>query len=471
MCNLRRASVAGLKLVDRARKQRNWNRDAAIWYTNASVSEPTLKRFWQRSNIRRENFDNICQVIELDPETICEPEVDIDNNLSMEMELAVLDRDWVGRETLIADLSTRLQNSCRIVLLLGLTGIGKTALAESLVVKLRGNWSELRENCENPDRPRDFATIVTGWLTSWGDRVSPDAQNNPEQLLTQVINKLCNAKYLLLIDSLEYLLVGTDDTWGDFADEWWGRFFQSLLSAPTCNSKIILTSQDFPVQLATECSRYQNFWHREVLTGLIASEQIDLFTKLGFGEDLTTEDSRLMLIGSIYDGHPLALRVIAGEIRASWQSSVRAYWRENGRYIEEVQTALKAAREEGKVEGSEDRWQLASYTVQLRRFVQTRINITFDRLKAQLPIAYELICIASIYRCEVPEFFWMDNLELEGYDLEQQQLAMTALRDRFLVEDAGFNQADERMVSQHNLIRSIAIARRLILAIEKDTHE
>jgi DNA-binding Xre family transcriptional regulator len=465
-----RASIAGLEKVDRARKLKQWNKYDLDWCDKAIVSEPTLKKFWQRSgNLLRENFDSICQAVEVNPDEILQSE--LDNNSFTEMEIAVLDRDWVGRETLITDLSTRFQNSCRIVLLLGITGIGKTALAESLVVKLRGNWSELRENCENPDRPRDFATIVTGWLTSWGEQISVDIQNNPEHLLNRVVDKLCTGRYLLLIDSLEYLLITADDTWGDFADEWWGRFFQSLLSAPTCNSRIIITSQDFPVKLATECSRYQNFWHREVLTGLIPSEQTDLFTKLGFGEDLATEDSRLMLIGSIYDGHPLALRVIAGEIRASWQSNVQAYWRENGRYIEEVQTALKAAREEGKVEGSEDRWQLASYTVQLRRFVQTRINITFDRLKAQLPIAYELICIASIYRCEVPEFFWMDNLELEGYDLEQQQLAMTALRDRFLVEDAGFNEADERMVSQHNLIRSIAIARRLILAIEKDTHE
>jgi hypothetical protein len=335
---------------------------------------------------------------------------------------------------------------------------------------LRGNWSELRENCENPDQPRDFATIFTGWLTSWGEQVSIDIQNNPEQLLNQVVNKLCTGKYLLLIDSLEYLLVAAaDDTWGDFADRWWGRLFQNLLSAPSCNSRVILTSQDFPIQLATDCARYPNLWHREILTGLLESEQKSLFIKLGFTEDLETEDSRLMLIGNIYDGHPLALRVIAGEIRTDWHSNVRAYWRENRQYIEEVQTALKAARAEGKVEGTEDRWKLSSYTVQLRRLVKNRIDITFDRLKAQLPVAYELICIGSIYRCEVPEFFWVDNLELEGYDREQQELAITALRDRFLIEDAGFDQADERMVSQHNLIRSVSIEHRLVLAASKDS--
>jgi DNA-binding Xre family transcriptional regulator len=467
--DFRRASGTGLELVDRARKLKKWNKDDLDWCETAFVSQGTLKKFWQRSsNIQRENFDNICRAVEVNPDDICESE--LDNNSFAEMELAVLDRDWVGRETLLTDLSTRLQNSCRIVLLLGITGIGKTALAESLVVKLRGNWSELRENCENPDRPRDFATIVSDWLTSWGEQVSADIQNNPEKLLNQVVNKLCTGKYLLLIDSLEYLLVAAaDDTWGDFADRWWGRFFQNLLSAPSCHSRVILTSQDFPSQLAADCARYPNLWHREILTGLLESEQKDLFNKLGFTEDLATEDSRLMLIGNIYDGHPLALRVIAGEIRTDWHSNVRAYWRENSRYIEEVQTALKAARAEGKVEGTEDRWKLASYTVQLRRLVKNRIDITFDRLKAQLPVAYELICIGSIYRCEVPELFWLDNLELEGYDREQQKLAITALRDHFLIEDAGFDQADERMISQHNLIRSVSIEHRLVLAVSKDS--
>ena len=465
MPNLRRASVAGLKLVERARKQRNWNRDAAIWYTNASVSEPTLKRFWQRVNIRRENFNNICQAVDLNPDDICEPE--LDEKLLGEMEIAVLDREWVGRESLMIDIVAKIQKYHRIILLLGITGIGKTALAESLIVRLRGNWNELRENCENQDRSKDFTTVVTSWLTSWGDRVSPDAQSNPEQLLSQITNKLCTGKYLILMDSLEYLLVTeSNDTWGDFNDSWWGLLFQKLLSAPTCHSRIILTSQDFPVQLATECARYPKLWHREVLRGLLASEQKDLFTKLGFAEDLATEDSRLISIGNIYDGHPLALRVIAGEIKTYWHSNIRAYWRENSRYIEEVQTALKAARE-GENEGREDRWKLASYTVELARFVQKRIDITFDRLKEQIPIAYELICMASIYRCEVPEGFWLSHLQFEGYDREQQKLAMTALRDRFLIEEGSFTQTDERLVSQHNLIRSIAISHRLILFGDK----
>lgn len=469
MGNLCRASVTGLEIVDRTRKKQGWNKDAAIWCERAFVSEPTLRRFWQRAKIRCENFNNICLALNLKPEEIFEP--DLDPDLPMEMDIVVLDQDWVGRESVMTDLMQKLQASHRIVLLLGITGIGKTALAESLVVNLRGNWQELRENCENTDNPKDFATIATGWLNQWGETINPDTQGNSEQLLALVLRKLSTGKYLVLVDSLEYLLVkGDQDSWGDFADPWWGRLFIGLLSAPNCQSKMILTSQDFPVQLASDCARYAMLWQQILLSGLTEPEQKALWTKLGFSTDLESQSSPLMRIAKVYDGHPLTLRVIAGEIRSAWQNNVVAYWRENSQYIEEVETALELAKREQQVRGDEDRWQLASYTVQLRRFVKARVEITFSRLKQQIPVAYELLCIASIYRCEVPEWFWLESLDVEGYDSEQQQLAITTLRDRYLVEESGFDEDDQRLVSQHNLIRSVAIAHRLVLAQEKDFH-
>jgi Cdc6-like AAA superfamily ATPase len=49
------------------------------------------------------------------------------------------DDAWVGREQLVAELSQKLRGQCRLLLILGLTGIGKTALAEKLVVQLQ-DW-------------------------------------------------------------------------------------------------------------------------------------------------------------------------------------------------------------------------------------------------------------------------------------------------------------------------------------------
>jgi hypothetical protein len=452
-----RASITGLEIVDAARKRLRWNKHDLRWYSKAHISLPTLRRFWQRCNLTDDYFMSICEAVGVEPSEIWEQSSDAQVN--REMEIAVLDESCVGREDLINDLFSKLQNSHRFLLLLGMTGIGKTTLAESLIIKLRGNWVELRENWEDTNRPKDFATVASNWLTNWGENID-SIQNSPEQLLNQVISKLSNHKHLILLDSLEYLLVGSEDNgWGDFTDRWWGEFWRNLLSAPSCQSRIIITSQDFPTQLAQDCDRYPNLWHQETITGLTTAEQQELFIKLELANSPDMLDSRLMLIGEIYAGHPLALRVIAGEIKQSYQNNFLAYWQENGHYIKQVEEDLRAAQENNQ--GKDDLWQLDSYTRQLRLRVRDRIKMTFQRLRSQMPIAHALICIASIYRGAVPDNFWKEQLEMEGYDQEQQSLAMITLQDRFLVEDGGFDTANVHLISQHNLIRSIAITQRL----------
>lgn len=157
------------------------------------------------------------------------------------------------------------------------------------------------------------------------------------------------------------------------------------------------------------------------------------------------------------------MRTIAGEIKGSYSRNVRAYWKENSNYIEEVKNAIDAARKQGMVRGEEDRWKLSSYTKVLRQKVNERIETTFERLKNNVYDAYFLLCTASAYRCEVKESWWLSNLEDEGYSQERQKAAMQTLRDRYLVEDAGFDHEDDRLVGQHNLIRSVAIDHRLML--------
>jgi hypothetical protein len=75
-------------------------------------------------------------------------------------------------------------------------------------------------------------------------------------------------------------------------------------------------------------------------------------------------------------------------------------------------------------------------------------------LKKDVLNAYRLLCEASVYRCAVPEEFWLSHLEDWDCDKEKQELALDVLRDRFLVEEELID--DEIHLRQHNLIRSVA---------------
>ena len=456
-----RASKEGQEKFKQARNNKGWNQYADALLTKSGVHRSTVQALEQGRNIQQENFVVLFKAVGIEN---WEKWVDNSATQASYMEFSVYDDGWVGRETLIDELSKKVRGSCRVLLLVGITGIGKTALAERLVQELRGDLREHRENFTDEKEISYFASVALKWLEKWGESIPKD-DRKPENLLQRLVKHLCENRYLILMDSVEYLLTGNEeDGWGDFADEWWGKFFVHLLAQSDCQSRFILTSQDLPSKFErSECDLYNNLWYCQLLRGLETQEQIALFEKAELDGDWKLPHSPLRVIGEVYDGHPLALRTIAGEIKGSYAGKVSAYWKDNSRYIEDVKEAIDEARKQGIVKGDEDRWQLASYTKVLRRKVKERIEKTFDRLKSDVYDAYILFCMASIYRYEVKEKWWLINLEDEGYSEEQQKAAIQALRERYLVEDGGIDDEDNRLVGQHNLIRSVAIDHRLML--------
>jgi hypothetical protein len=370
------------------------------------------------------------------------------------------DKCWTGREELITTLTTKALENYRLFVLVGLTGIGKTALAEKLAAEWLDNEKQFdRINFDDQEKNTDFASIAAELLIRWGNVVTPDSRKDVKQLLSQLLKQLRNNCYILLIDSLEYILKGDEkEGWHDFEDEWWAKFFQSLLAGEQCQSLIILTSQDLPTQIEKSASRYQNFFFCQPLTGLKETEQLALFEKTGLKiHDNPEARNYLTRIGRTYEGHPLALRVIAGEIISSpFEGDILAYWNQYRHDIEVVEKALEEAKTKGMTHSLEDKFTLHNYTRQLRTHLRTRLEKTFLRLKKEAHPAYLLLCEAAIYRCAVPEAFWLSHLEDWEYNEEQQKMALDTLQERYLVETE-IDPAHQLLLRQHNLIRSVAL--------------
>jgi|GEM_PF-1582775 len=373
-----------------------------------------------------------------------------------------LDETWVGRFSLIGDLSQRVQNSCRLLMLVGITGIGKTALGERLAVELSdwfdNDWTRFhQENFDDEQQSSDFASVAARWLEKWGELITPEDRKDPQRLLHRLLRHLSQNRYLVQMDSLENILQGNEEEgWNNFKDKWWIKFFDSYLKAESCQSCIILTSQDLPGQIQAVGTRSQNFWHCQPLSGLEQSERLALFEKTALDVSPTSAGRPyLERIGTAYEGHPLALRVIAGEIRNKpFEGNVVAYWNKYGNEVEEVERATAEAQE-GKSAGADDKWQLDRFTQALRRNVRSRLNKTFARLKKDVEWAYVLLCESSVYRCPVPEAFWLSHLENWDQDKEEQEMALDALRERYLVEE--IIQNNQCLIRQHNLIRSVSL--------------
>src|SRR5919202_5701554 len=200
-----KASRQGLELVDQARRKKGWTKMAAAWLQAAKISTSTLKRFWRGAPIQQETFIAICQAVELKNwEEIAEDSSD--QQKTTVVEFYSYDSFWVGRERLVKELSEKIRGSCRFLIILGLTGIGKTSLAERVAVELqdwlKGDWTNRlrRANFDNEVKSNDFVSVAARWLEEWGEKVPPE-DNKPERLLQKLVKHLRENQVLVLIDS------------------------------------------------------------------------------------------------------------------------------------------------------------------------------------------------------------------------------------------------------------------------------
>ncbi|MGP1385388.1 MAG: AAA family ATPase [Thainema sp.] len=426
------------------------------------VALSTVSNFCRGVNVSISKFEQIAETLGLEPRTLiqslnAQQAADPNDETAQLLTFFAYDAGWVGREAVIAEAVATLNSPCRLLIITGIAGVGKTALAERLSLELSELGTPLRENFDDQNQGMDFGSFAARILEKMGQVVTPSDRTNVSQLLERLIQALQAARRLLVIDSLEELLKGNEkEGWSEFKDEAFFTFFQRVLTAEAFQSRIVVTSQELPTQLLAFGTRYRNVWATQLLTGLAPAEQLDLFAKTGL--DVQPEApgyNYLVRIGQAYEGHPLALRLIAGEMgNRPFFGDVTAYWRRYQQEIEAVETAIAAA-EAGQPVGAEDKWRLDRFTRTLRRNVRLRLEQTFQRLRQDAKFAYVLLCEASVYRGAVPEDWWLSHLDYWDCDPESALLALDALRDRFLVEEA--IEAGEYMVRQHNLIRSVSL--------------
>lgn len=218
------------------------------------------------------------------------------------------------------------QDRCRLIAVLGMGGIGKTALSVKLAQQLAQSadlsahppfefiiWRTLRNA---PPLPLLLSDLIQ--VLSCQQESSP--VSTPAALLSRLLHYLRQHRCLLILDNGETILQSGQFTGAYCEDhEGYGELLRQVGEVPH-QSCLVLTSREKPqtvAQLEGETLPVRSF----ALSGLPSADSDRLFNAVGLS---SSPPGRHRLMAT-YSGNPLALKIVATSIRELFGGDVEAF--------------------------------------------------------------------------------------------------------------------------------------------------
>jgi GTPase SAR1 family protein len=334
-----KASTPGLAKIKQARKDKGWNVDDPRWLEEASavlgvsweagylaegISEGTWKRFLAgKRPIKAEAFKAYSQILGLNWQEISAK--DSVQNWGEAPESKV----FYGRTNELATLEKWLLNEqSRLVTLLGMGGIGKTALIVKFVESNQEQfeaiiWKSLRYIPTLED-------LLCELILALSDQQTSDLSTGVNSRLLQLLDCLRKRRCLLVFDNFESVLwdgylqqeVSKSGTVTYRAGyEIYGELIRRIAELPH-QSTVILISREKPKEIVSLEGRAPI--RSLQLNGLGAIEASEILKSKG----LSGEERWETLI-SLYRGNPLALNIVSATIQDLFNNNVQDFLNQN----------------------------------------------------------------------------------------------------------------------------------------------
>ena len=274
------------------------------------IAAKTWQRFWDgKHNIDRSTFKQICQFLDLDWQEIIEPSQNISGS-----DFMPANPDFYGRVEELAKLNSWVTNPhCRLIILYGLDGIGKSSLVAQLIERVRPNFERIE------------------WKTfSYGDPVSSTLVDLLQQL--DSLNDFSNLNFQQLTEKFWWqlqqrcLIILEQEQDGDthkFND--YKQLFRKLLQlhGQAHHSCILLiTSYEKPDDVTAvadrdDAAKSLQLRGVDLATGLkiLASKELKLVENPQVAAELVRR----------FGGYPLALKLVSSHIRDRYNGDIQQF--------------------------------------------------------------------------------------------------------------------------------------------------
>src|SRR6266700_3860623 len=229
---------------------------------------------------------------------------------------------FYGREQEIAELERWLLiDKCRLVVLLGMGGIGKTVLSVKFARQAASHFDFIFwRSLHNAPSLRE---ILVDCVLLLSDQQYTDLPHDPEKLISMLVELLRQHHCLLILDNVETVLQGGNLA-GRYREGYEGyeALFQRLAEVEH-RSCLLLTSREMLQGLEHLKGLQAPVRVLKIASLDLSASRTMLKEKLLFGE----EEIWLALVRR-YGGNPLALKIVAEVVREVFGGDITAFLRE-----------------------------------------------------------------------------------------------------------------------------------------------